>query len=114
MLLKFGRINRVKIPIDEQGYSKQIGFVTFESEEVAASLCEEASIRYDFYELPVEAAYFSAQMQQRRVEEKERAERRAERDRRDGQGGYRRDGEGGQRREGEGGYGRGGYDRGDR
>lgn len=123
MMIVHGRITRVKIPMDESGYSKQIGFVTFESEGVAAALVAEGSIKYDFYELPLEAAYFSAQMQQRRIEDKERAERRAQRgedgDFRGGRGGFRgRDGEGGFRggRGGrDGGYGDrregGGYER---
>jgi hypothetical protein len=104
-----GKVSRVRIPTDEQGYSKQIGFVTFESEIVAKELVDEGGIRYEFYELPVEAAYFSAAMQERRKQDQERDERRREREAR-GEGGFRgRDGEGRGGFRGRDGEGRGGF-----
>jgi RNA recognition motif-containing protein len=36
MMLVYGKLSRVKIPVDEAGYNKGIGFVTFESKEVAS------------------------------------------------------------------------------
>ena len=62
LVTRYGKVTRVKIPRDEQGQSKAVGFVTFESESACAAIKEEGHIKYEFYELPVEAAYFSAQM----------------------------------------------------
>jgi len=75
-----GEVTRVKIPLDETGRNKGIGFVTFKNPAVASRLVEEGTIKYDFYELPVEAAYFSASMQQRREENQRKDEYFAKRD----------------------------------
>ena len=87
LLAKHGQVQRVRIPRDEATkQSKGIGFVTFHSEAVCAALVKEGFIKYDFYELPVEAAYFSAQLLQKREEQRQREERRQEREKR-GEGG---------------------------
>jgi len=69
LLSAYGPITRVKIPLDDQGYNKGIGFVTFAKESDCSRVVEEGFIRYEFYELPVEPAYFSVQMQQKREQQ---------------------------------------------
>lgn len=119
MMVKFGEVVRVKIPRDDFGKSKGIGFATFRREEDATTVAEEGHVRYDYYELPVEKATMSKQRRDQMEANKnrgdrgggfgggdrgDRGERREYRERRDGD---RRDG--GERRDG--GGGRGGYRR---
>ena len=119
MMQPFGEVVRVKIPRDDFGKSKGIGFATFRREEDATKVAEEGHVRYDYYELPVEKATMSKQRRDQMMEAKNRGdrgdrkfgeggERREYRERRDGD---RRDGD----REGRGGFrggrgGRGGFD----
>ena len=99
----------MKIPVDEKGQNKAIGFVTFVRAEDCQKIVEEGAVKYEFYELPVEAAYMSVGHQQRR----EGGDRRDQTGRTDGdrsdkgaRGGFSRGG--GER------GGRGGRDAGDR
>jgi len=61
---QYGSINRVKVPMDQENplRNKGIGFVTFDKSEDCTEVIECESIKYEFYELPVERAYFSANM----------------------------------------------------
>lgn len=102
LLSQYGEVTRVKIPLDEQGFNKGIGFVTFKSPEVCKRVVDEEMVKYDFYELPIEPAYFSANMQQKRDDDRKRF---GDRDGGDRRGGYgERDGD----------RGRGGFRGGDR
>jgi len=56
IMSKFGAIRRVKIPMDEHGQNKGIGFVTFAQTEACTQAAEDGFIKYDFYELPIERA----------------------------------------------------------
>lgn len=108
MMDKFGEVVRVKIPRDDFGKSKGIGFATFRREEDATKVAEEGHVRYDYYELPVEKATMSKQRRDQMEANKFRGdrgdgkfgERREFRERRDGDRPYgeRRDGD---RRDGE-------------
>jgi U1 small nuclear ribonucleoprotein len=63
----YGEITRVKVPMD-QDYptrNKGIGFVTFAKSEDCTAVIDEGSIKYEFYELPVERAFYSAGMAER-------------------------------------------------
>lgn len=59
-MTKYGAISRVKIPLDEKGLTKAIGFVTFVRAEDCQKVVDEGCVKYEFYELPVEPAYMSA------------------------------------------------------
>ena len=107
----YGPVTRVKILTDPNGLSKGMGFVTFKNEESAKAVIEEGAIKYDFFELPVEASFMSASMQQRREQDRFRGDRDGGYQRRDGEGGRGGygDREGGFRGGRDGERGRGGY-----
>jgi len=107
LLEQFGHVTRVKIPTDDNGYNKGIGFCTFANEQACTNAVSLGNVVFEFFELPIEPAYFSASMQQRRDEQRGRGGF-GDRDRDGGRGGFRggRDGDGERR----GGY---GGDRGD-
>mmetsp|Transcript_17685 Transcript_17685/g.29893 ORF Transcript_17685/g.29893 Transcript_17685/m.29893 type:complete len:238 (-) Transcript_17685:49-762(-) len=59
---KFGEISRVKIPTHEDtGATKGIGFVTFKRPEDTTAALEDGHIKFEFFELPIEAATISKQ-----------------------------------------------------
>ena len=60
MMSKFGEIQRCRIPIDEETkQNKGIGFITFKRSEDATLAVEEGRVKYEYFELPVEAATIS-------------------------------------------------------
>lgn len=65
IMQKFGEVTRVKIPKDEDGRSKGIGFATFKNVEDCTKVADEGHIRYDYYELPAERATMSKGQQER-------------------------------------------------
>lgn len=75
MMEPFGEVIRVKIPRDDFGMSKGIGFATFRREEDATKVHEEGHVRYDYYELPVEKATMSKQRRDQMLENKLRGDR---------------------------------------
>jgi len=118
IMIVYGEISRVKVPMDQENplRNKGIGFVTYVKSEDCTKVIEEGSIKYEFYELPVERAFYSAGMAEKNRGGGGGGGRGGWEDRGDGdrRGGFRggRDGEGrgGFRgRDGEGGEGRGGY-----
>ena len=62
----YGEITRVKVPMDQEapGRNKGIGFVTFKNAEDCTNVIESEMVKYEFYELPCERAFFSANMAQ--------------------------------------------------
>ena len=75
MMQKFGEVVRVKIPRDDFGKSKGIGFATFRREEDATKVAEEGYVKYDFYELPAEKATMSKQRRDQMEANKMRGDR---------------------------------------
>ena len=63
----YGDITRVKVPMDQEypTRNKGIGFITFAKAEDCTAVIDEGSIKYEFYELPVERAFYSAGMAER-------------------------------------------------
>lgn len=109
IMREFGEVTRVKIPKDEQGRSRGIGFATFRNKEDCTKVADAGAIRYDFYELPVERATMS---NKRREQQREGGGFRGGFGDRDGERSFR----GGDREGGRGGRGgfRGGFRGGDR
>lgn len=57
---KFGPVNRVKIPVDQEtGLSRGIGFATFRTSEDCTKVIDEGSIRYEYQEVQVARATMS-------------------------------------------------------
>jgi len=63
----YGYITRVKVPMDQENplRNRGIGFVTYAKSEDATKVIDEGSIKYEFYELPVERTFYSAGMAER-------------------------------------------------
>lgn len=63
----YGIITRCRVPMDQEypTTNRGIGFVTFQRSEDASKVIDEGSIKYEFYELPVERAFYSAGMAER-------------------------------------------------
>jgi len=59
IMKKFGEVTRVRIPRDDNGRTKGIAFASFRKPEDCTKVAEEGTIRYEFYELPVEQATMS-------------------------------------------------------
>ena len=59
MMSQFGEITRVKIPVDETGAYKGLGFVTFRKSEDCDKAIEQGYLQYEFTELPCERATMS-------------------------------------------------------
>lgn len=56
LLAEFGVILRARIPMNEDGTNKGIGFVTFKDAESATKAIDYGFMKYDYYELPIERA----------------------------------------------------------
>ena len=64
LLAEFGFIVRARIPMNEDGTNKGIGFVNFSMAESATKAIEYGFMKFDYYELPIERATQSkAQME---------------------------------------------------
>lgn len=62
LLEHHGEITRVRIPTHEDtGHSKGIGFVTFKRQESAAAALAVGCVKFEYFELPVEASTMSKQ-----------------------------------------------------
>lgn len=99
LLAEFGFIVRARIPMNEDGTNKGIGFVTFSMAESATKAIEYGFMKFDYYELPIERATQSKAQMERQAKFGDRPR---------GDFGGDRGGRGGGDR---GGRGRGGYDR---
>jgi hypothetical protein len=67
IMSKYGAITRCRVPMDQEQphLNRGIGFVTYQRSEDVTKVLEEGSIIYEFYELPVERAFYSAGMAER-------------------------------------------------
>jgi hypothetical protein len=76
---QYGTVVRVRIPIDNENPNyprpKDFGFITFSKESDCKRLVDEGYLKYEFYELPIEAAFLSANMVKRNEERREREKR---------------------------------------
>lgn len=94
IMRQYGDVTRVKIPIDEKtNQNKGFAFVTFKHSESATRVIDQESIKYEFYELPVERATQSKgkAMQQAQIGgfgTGKRGGRREDRDRKNGGGDF--------------------------